>query len=185
MVALLCWGNLAARETATRKLPIDVVGLGLLIVVGGALQVMLDTGKNADWFESPRSSYWLCVAGRFGAFLLWELTRNIPSWTYRCFRGRNFTWGLWCSAWQRVFPCQYAADPALAADTAGLYATWAGLVSAPTGAVARAGDAAGGADDVALRCPLGRHVAFAAFGGVLFLRASLRPTPASWPSHCR
>ena len=35
-----------------RKLPIDTVGLGLLIVWVGALQVMLDNGKDADWFAS-------------------------------------------------------------------------------------------------------------------------------------
>src|SRR6202166_2737942 len=33
------------RETPTHKLPIDAVGLGLLIVWVGALQVMLDKGK--------------------------------------------------------------------------------------------------------------------------------------------
>ena len=41
-----------AARRPTRKLPIDTVGLGLLIVWVGALQVMLDTGKDADWFSS-------------------------------------------------------------------------------------------------------------------------------------
>src|SRR5438445_459332 len=49
LVAFLCWTNLKDRETPTRKLPIDVVGLSLLVVWVGALQVMLDTGKDADW----------------------------------------------------------------------------------------------------------------------------------------
>ncbi len=52
--AVLCWRNLSARETSSRRLPIDTVGLGLLVVWVGALQVMLDTGKDADWFASTR-----------------------------------------------------------------------------------------------------------------------------------
>ena len=56
-VALMCsivaWRRLRTRETPTERHPIDGVGLGLLIVWIGALQVMLDTGKDADWFNSP------------------------------------------------------------------------------------------------------------------------------------
>src|SRR5271167_2937473 len=39
--AFLCWNNLKSQETPTRKLPIDRVGLFLLFVWVGALQVML------------------------------------------------------------------------------------------------------------------------------------------------
>ena len=46
LVGFLCWDNLADRETPTRKLPIDVVGLGLLVVWAGALQLMLDTRQE-------------------------------------------------------------------------------------------------------------------------------------------
>src|ERR1700753_3405604 len=52
VVSWLCWGSLKSRETPTRKLPIDTVGLTLLIIWVGALQVMLDTGKDLDWFAS-------------------------------------------------------------------------------------------------------------------------------------
>ena len=41
------------RESATRKLPIDAVGLALLVLWVGALQLMLDKGKEHDWFHSP------------------------------------------------------------------------------------------------------------------------------------
>ena len=54
LAASLCWRDLSNRETPTRKLPIDSVGLGLLVVWVGALQIVLDTGKNADWFASPQ-----------------------------------------------------------------------------------------------------------------------------------
>jgi DHA2 family multidrug resistance protein len=47
------WTIYRNRETQTRKLPIDVVGLGLLIAWVASLQVMLDKGKDLDWFSSP------------------------------------------------------------------------------------------------------------------------------------
>src|ERR1700761_8503013 len=53
-VTWMCWSALKTRETPTRKLPIDTVGLGLLIVWVGALQIMLDTGKDLDWFASTQ-----------------------------------------------------------------------------------------------------------------------------------
>src|SRR5215468_9938411 len=43
--AAVTWMIYRTRETPTRKLPIDAVGLGLLIAWVGALQVMLDKGK--------------------------------------------------------------------------------------------------------------------------------------------
>ena len=51
--AFICWNNLKSQETPTRKLPIDRVGLVLLFVWVGALQIMLDKGKDLDWFNSP------------------------------------------------------------------------------------------------------------------------------------
>src|SRR5579862_7170457 len=37
----------------------DKVGLGLLVIWVGALQIMLDEGRNKDWFASPE----ICVLG--------------------------------------------------------------------------------------------------------------------------
>src|SRR5215469_11463311 len=42
----VCWRMLSSRETPTRRLPIDRVGFLLLVVWVGALQVMLDKGKD-------------------------------------------------------------------------------------------------------------------------------------------
>src|SRR6201996_873206 len=75
IVTFLCWRNLKSRETPTRQLPIDTVGLGLLIVWVGSLQVMLDTGKDADWFNSTTIIVEAIIAAiGFVAFLIWELT---------------------------------------------------------------------------------------------------------------
>jgi len=138
MVAALCWANLEARETATRKLPIDAVGLGLLVIWAGALQVMLDTGKNSDWFGSS----WIIVlaiisAIGFGAFLLWELTEEHPIVDLSLFKDRNFTLGtiLFCLG-NGIFLANMLLIPLWLQTQLGYTATWAGLVSAPTGAIA-------------------------------------------------
>jgi DHA2 family multidrug resistance protein len=56
------------RETPTRRLPIDTIGLALLVLGVGAMQLVLDLGPEADWFESTeivvlawwRWSAWPC-----------------------------------------------------------------------------------------------------------------------------
>ena len=50
--SFVCWRSLPTREAAPGKLKIDGVGLALLVVWVGSLQVMLDQGKDADWFNS-------------------------------------------------------------------------------------------------------------------------------------
>jgi len=138
VVTVLCWGNLKERETQTRKLPIDAVGLALLVLWAGALQIMLDTGKNADWFESG----WiilLALASVLGfiAFLLWETTDEHPIIDLSLFENRNFTFGtiVFCLG-SGVFAANMLLIPLWLQTQLGYTATWAGLVSAPTGAVA-------------------------------------------------
>lgn len=138
MVTFLCWGGLQGRETATSKLPIDMVGLGLLMVWAGALQVMLDTGKNEDWFESTQIIVLGLVALLgFIAFLLWELTEEHPIVDLSLFRDRNFTLGtiVFCLG-NGVFLANMLLIPLWLQTQLGYTATWAGLVSAPTGAIA-------------------------------------------------
>ena len=56
-VAAVCgffaWRMLTSRDTPTEKRRIDFVGLALLIVLVGAMQIMLDKGRELDWFASP------------------------------------------------------------------------------------------------------------------------------------
>jgi DHA2 family multidrug resistance protein len=92
LCALLVWQLLASRETRTVKQPIDYVGLGLLILWIGALQIMLDSGENNGWFGSPFivTLAIVCVVG-FVAFLIWELTAEHPIVDLSVFRYRTFS----------------------------------------------------------------------------------------------
>ena len=138
IVSFLCWRALKDRKTPTRKLPIDTVGLGLLIVWVGALQVMLDTGKDADWFASTEIVILavITVIG-FVSFLIWELTEEHPIVDLSLFKHRNFWLGTlaFCLGYA-VFFANNLLMPLWLQTQIGYTATWAGLVAAPTGAIA-------------------------------------------------
>ena len=90
--AWICWKVLKRYETKIVRNPIDMVGFALLIVWVGALQIMLDEGKNLDWFSSPIIVALAVVATvGFFAFLIWEFTEEHPIVDLRVFRHRGFS----------------------------------------------------------------------------------------------
>jgi DHA2 family multidrug resistance protein len=114
------------------------VGLGLLIVWVGALQVMLDQGKDLDWFASTEIVILSIVTAiGFVAFLIWELTEKNPIVDLSLFKGRNFAFGTlaFCLGYA-VFFASNLLMPLWLQTQVGYTATWAGLVAAPTGAIA-------------------------------------------------
>jgi MFS transporter, DHA2 family, multidrug resistance protein len=136
--AFVCWRFIGSRDTPTRRLPVDRVGIALLVVWVGALQVLLDKGRDADWFESPLIIVLgLVAAVAFAAFLIWELTERYPIVDLTLFRMRNFSIGtaVLCVGYA-VFLANVVLYPLWLQTQLGYTATWAGLVSAPSGAVA-------------------------------------------------
>jgi DHA2 family multidrug resistance protein len=94
LAAGITWGIYRNRETTTRKLPIDSIGLALLVVWVGSLQLMLDKGKELDWFSSTQITTLAIVAVvSFSVFVVWELTQEHPVVDLRLFKGRNFAVG--------------------------------------------------------------------------------------------
>lgn len=136
--AVLCWINLGKRETPTRHIPIDRVGLFLLVFWVGSLQIMLDTGKDADWFSSNRiiALTIMAIVG-FAAFIIWEMTEKTPIVNLSLFRTRNFALGTiaLCIGYA-VFFANILLLPLWLQTSIGYTATWAGLVAAPSGFVA-------------------------------------------------
>ena len=136
--AWLCWHFLGKRDTPTRQLPIDRMGLALLIVWVGAMQVMLDTGKDADWFNATSIvALGLIALTGFVVWVIWELTCEFPVVDLLLFRNRNFALGTiaFCLGYA-VFFANILLLPLWLQTQLGYTATWAGLVSAPSGVVA-------------------------------------------------
>jgi DHA2 family multidrug resistance protein len=136
--AYVCWTNLKTQETPTRKLPIDRVGLLLLFVWVGALQIMLDKGKDLDWFNSPVIVALLLVTViAFAAWLIWNLTEEHPIVDLSLFKSRSFALGtLAMCLGYAVFFGNIVLMPLWLQSYLGYTATWAGLVSAPSGVTA-------------------------------------------------
>ena len=90
--AFAAWNLLKRYELPKLKNPIDTVGLVLLFTWVGALQLMLDEGKNLDWFASGTIVTLAIVAVvGFVAFLIWELHEEHPVVDLRVFRHRGFS----------------------------------------------------------------------------------------------
>lgn len=70
---------------------IDGIGLGLLALTIGALQIMLDKGQEKDWFGSPVIVICAFLAGIGFILFLWrELTAEHPVIDLSMYRKRNF-----------------------------------------------------------------------------------------------
>jgi DHA2 family multidrug resistance protein len=134
----VCWANLKKHETPLRKAPIDRVGLALLFVWVGALQITLDKGKDLDWFESSTIVTLAVVTGlALISWLIWEFSETQPVVELSLLRRRSFAVGTiaLCLGYGLLFG-NIVLMPLWLQTNIGYTATWAGLVAAPSGAVA-------------------------------------------------
>jgi MFS transporter, DHA2 family, multidrug resistance protein len=91
LISILAWRSLTKHETPTERRPVDFVGLALLVTWVGAMQIMLDKGKDLGWFGSPFIIALAIIALiGFAAFLIWELTDEHPIVDLRVFRHPGF-----------------------------------------------------------------------------------------------
>ncbi len=135
LAAFLVWTIYHKRESVTRKLPIDSIGLGLLVVFVGALQIMLDKGKELDWFHSPEvTALGIVALVGFAFFVAWELTEEHPVVDLRLFKRRNFWSGtLAISVGYGLFFGNVVLLPLWLQQFMGYPSTDAGMLLAPVG----------------------------------------------------
>ncbi|AVA34714.1 MULTISPECIES: DHA2 family efflux MFS transporter permease subunit [Cupriavidus] len=133
--AAVTWAIYRSRETTTRILPIDAIGLAALVTWVAALQIMLDKGKDLDWFASPVIISLAIVALLgFLFFVIWELTEANPIVDLRLFKGRNFLAGtIAISVAYAVFFANLVVLPQWMQQYLAYPAVNAGLVTAPLG----------------------------------------------------
>ena len=136
--AFLAWRLLRKQELATRKLPIDGIGLALLVVFVGAMQITLDKGRELDWFNSPVIVGLMVTAViGFAAFLIWELTAANPIVNLRVFRHRAFaTSAVTMALTFGAFFASVVIVPLWLQTNLGYTATWAGYATAFNGVLA-------------------------------------------------
>ncbi|MEQ5844393.1 MULTISPECIES: DHA2 family efflux MFS transporter permease subunit [Paraburkholderia] len=115
------------------KLSVDYIGIGLIAIGLGCLQVMLDRGEDDDWFSSPFICTFAALAavGIVGA-TLWLLYAKKPVVDLRCLKDRNFALGCaTIAAFAVILYGSAVLVPQLAQQQLGYTATLAGLVLSP------------------------------------------------------
>lgn len=137
-VAAVSWFLLRRRESQRVRVPIDVVGLVLLVVGVGALQYMLDRGNEKDWFTSTEIVAAAALSFVALTFLVaWELTDKHPIVDLHLFARRNFLVGTVCIGVAFfAFTGVNIIFPLWLQTTLGYTSTWAGFAMAPVGIVA-------------------------------------------------
>ncbi len=90
--AFICWKMLKRYSEPLVRNRIDVVGLGLLVIWVACLQIMLDEGKDLDWFSSNKIIILAIIAAiGFVAFIIWEYYEKHPIVDLKVFRHRGFS----------------------------------------------------------------------------------------------
>jgi DHA2 family multidrug resistance protein len=138
LVAFFASRMLLRHDTPTEKKPVDLVGLALLITFVGSMQIMLDKGKELDWFSSPVIIALAIVAAvGFVAFVIWELTDANPIVNLRVFRHRSFVGAvITISLTFGAFFSSIVLIPLWLQTSMGYTATWSGYVTAFGGVLA-------------------------------------------------
>jgi len=173
LAAAVTWSIFRGRAHPPQRVPLDRTGLALLVLWVGAMQIMVDKGKELDWFGSGEIVLLALVAAvGFVFFLVWELGAAHPIVDLRLFARRNFLMGTLALsvAYGTIFG-NIVLLPLWLQQYMGYTATWAGLAMAPVGLLA-----------IALSPWVGRNVdridprwlasaAFLGFAGILWMRS--------------
>ncbi|RXJ86761.1 DHA2 family efflux MFS transporter permease subunit [Arcobacter sp. CECT 8985] len=129
---------LKGRETQITKTRIDYIGLILLIIFVSSFQIMLDKGRELDWFQSTYITTCAIIALiSFILFVIWELTDEHPILDLSVVKSKNWTIStLILSFTFAVFFGNVLISPLWLQKIMGYTATWSGLAVAPIGILA-------------------------------------------------
>jgi DHA2 family multidrug resistance protein len=121
------------RKWAKGRLKIDYIGIGLITLGLGCLQVFLDRGEDEDWFASHFIVLFatLALVGIVGA-VYWLMYARKPVVDILVMKDRNF-WvsGLLMAGMAMILYGSSVVLPQLAQQDLGYTATWSGLVLSP------------------------------------------------------
>lgn len=133
--SLVVGSQLRGRPERLETPKMDYMGLAMLVLGVGALQIVLDLGNDEDWFNSTRIVVLSVVAViALAVFLIWELTEKDPIVNLRLFRHRNFATGTVAMvlAYSAFFSVGLLV-PLWLQRNLGYTPIWAGLATAPIG----------------------------------------------------
>jgi MFS transporter, DHA2 family, multidrug resistance protein len=132
------WWLMRGQADPRMQAFIDKVGLFLLVIWVAALQIMLDEGRNHDWFADAHIRMYAVIAAiGFVAFVIWELTEKNPIVDLRIFRHRGFIGAATTySVGFGAFFASIVILPLWLQSNMGYTATWAGYATGIMGILA-------------------------------------------------
>lgn len=137
-IAAVVWAVYRDREAPRRQLRVDFIGLALLGISVGALQMMIGLGREYDWFDSWQIIVLALIAVfAFVLFIGWELTDEHPVVDLRLFLNYNYALGtivLACGF--GLFMANTVLMPLWLQQHMGYTAMLAGATVAPVGILA-------------------------------------------------
>jgi MFS transporter, DHA2 family, multidrug resistance protein len=123
------------RKNWKRGLKIDYIGLGLVSIGLGSLEVLYAKGQEWDWFGDPFwrvQTFFIAMVVGLGAFVVWELRHPDPMINLRLLGDRNFlACGLIIYIAFAVLYGGNVATPQMLQELFGYDAFHAGLVLSP------------------------------------------------------
>lgn len=129
---------LRGRESPIHRSRIDGIGLVLLVVFVTSFQLMIDKGRELDWFSSPLITTCAVIATLSLVLLvIWELTDEDPVIDLSVLRSRSWLMStITLSVMFGIFFGGIVLTPLWLQQQMGYTATWAGLATAPMGILA-------------------------------------------------
>jgi DHA2 family multidrug resistance protein len=125
------------REKQKRPRGIDYIGLSLITIGLGSLQIFMDRGEDEDWLASGfiRTMAVLAILGIGGA-IAWLLTAKKPIVNLDVFKDKNFAMGcIFIAAMGGILYATAVIIPQFAQQVLGYTATLSGLILSPGGIV--------------------------------------------------
>ena len=126
--AVITWLMLSDKESEIVRNPIDWTGLFLLALAVAALQIMLDKGKDLDWFESNFIiALTIISAVSFIYFLIWNKFQKYPIVDFSFFKLPQFhVWNDLHHLGLFALFRKHCDDPLMASNPAKLYSLLGG-----------------------------------------------------------
>jgi DHA2 family multidrug resistance protein len=133
--AAIVWFFLKNQESEIVRHPIDWIGLFLLAVGVGCIQIMLDNGKDLDWFESNViiSLTIVSIVALF-YFSIWNRYQDYRVVDFSFFKNKNFLFGtLSITIGFLVYFASTVTTPLWLQTEQVFTPYWAGIAVAPIG----------------------------------------------------
>lgn len=135
--AAVAWFYLKDRDSKIVRNPIDWIGLFFLSLAVASIQIMLDKGRDLDWFESNVIiALTVTAVISLSLFIVWNYFEKFPIVDFAIFKDRNFSLGTFITTvGYLIFFGSTVIIPLWLQTVQDYTPLWAGVAVAPVGII--------------------------------------------------